>query len=70
MFEMFSDEYVRERDALSRQYEAEISFGRKAGLPEEKIKDLLVEIHGLTPIYAQNLLDCEPITRDDVVLAL
>ena len=60
MFDMFDPRYVEEAERKSDIYENEIDFGRQAGVPEEKIKELLVLRHGLTPVYAQNLLDCCP----------
>ena len=68
MFEMYNAQYVREMDKLSNLYEEDIAFGRDAGLTEEQIKEVLIRRHGLTPVYAQNLLDCEP--SNDAVLAL
>ena len=47
---------------MSRIYESEISFSREAGVPDDKIKELLVRRHGVTPTYAQNLLDDKPST--------
>ena len=67
-FDMYNPEYVKEREQLSRIYESEISFGREAGVPDSKIKELLVYRHGVTPTYAQNLLDDKPSTSTVVVL--
>ena len=33
---------------------------RDVETPEEKIKEILVKRFGITPTYAQNLLDTEP----------
>ena len=68
MFDMYNPEYVKEREQLSRIYESEISFGREAGVPDSKIKELLIRRHGVTPTYAQNLLDDKPSTSTVVAL--
>ena len=58
----------KEREQLSRIYESEISFGREAGVPDSKIKELLVRRHAVTPTYAQNLLNDKPSTSTVVAL--
>ncbi|MBR0168667.1 MAG: hypothetical protein IJQ08_08335 [Synergistaceae bacterium] len=68
MFDMYNPEYVKEMEQLSRIYETEISFGRDAGMPDAKIKEVLIRRHGVTPTYAQNLLDDKPSTS--TVMAL
>ena len=68
MFDMYNPEYVKEMEQLSRIYETEISFGRDAGMPDDKIKEVLIRRHGVTPTYAQNLLDDKPSTS--TVMAL
>lgn len=60
MLEMYDPEVVAEMERKSDIFEAEIAFGRMAGLSDETIRDLLVKRHGLLPEYAQNLLDAEP----------
>ncbi|MBQ6419158.1 MAG: hypothetical protein IJJ91_10870 [Synergistaceae bacterium] len=68
MFDMYNPEYVKEREQLSRLYEEDIAFGREAGVPDAKIKELLIRRHGVTPTYAQNLLDDKPSTSTVVAL--
>ena len=68
MFDMYNPEYVKEREQLSRIYESEIDVLRDVAVPDAKIKELLVRRHGITPTYAQNLLDDKPSTS--TVLAL
>ena len=60
MFDMYNPEYVKEIEPLSRIYESEISFSREAGVP--------VRRHGVTPTYAQNLLDDKPSTSTVIAL--
>lgn len=68
MFDMYNPEYVKEIEPLSRIYESEISFSMEAGVPDDKIKELLVRRHGVTPTYAQNLLDDKPSTSTVIAL--
>ena len=60
MFDMYNPKYVDEREQMSRIYEENIIVLRDVGTPDEKIKEILVKRYGLTPVYAQNLLDCKP----------
>ena len=68
MFDMYNPEYVKEREQLSQIYEFEIATAREFGVEETKIKDFLVKRHGITPTYAQNLLDYEPNTSTIMAL--
>ena len=68
MFDMYNPEYVKEMEQLSRIYEEDIAFGRDAVMPDAKIKEVLIRRHGVTPTYAQNLLDDKPSTS--TVMAL
>ena len=65
---MYNPEYVKEREQLSRLYEEDIAVLRDVAVPDEKIKELLVRRHGITPTYAQNLLDDKPSTSTVVAL--
>ena len=65
---MYNPEYVKEREQLSRIYESEIATARRFGAREEDIRNFLVERHGITPTYAQNLLDDKPSTSTVVAL--
>lgn len=58
----------KESEQLSRIYESEIAVLRDVAVPDEKIKELLVRRHGVTPTYAQNLLDDKPSTSTVVAL--
>ena len=68
MFDMYNPEYVKEREQLSRIYESEIAVLRDVAVPDERIKEILVRRHGVTPTYAQNLLDDKPSTSTVVAL--
>ena len=68
MFDMYNPEYVKEREQLSKLYEEDIATAREFGVEEAKIKDFLVKRHGITPRYAQNLLDYEPDTSTVIAL--
>ena len=68
MFDMYNPEYVKEREQLSRIYEEDIATAREFGIEEAKIKDFLVRRHGVTPTYAQNLLDDKPSTSTVIAL--
>ena len=68
MFDMYNPEYVKEREQLSRIYESEIATARRFGAKEEDIRNFLVERHGVTPTYAQNLLNDKPSTSTVIAL--
>ena len=68
MFDMYNREYVAERERMSNLFDEDIAVLREANVSEEKIKDILVRRHGISPTYAQNLLDDDG--DDDDVLVL
>ena len=60
MFEMYNPKYVEEMERKYEIYMAEIAVLRAAKVPENTILEILVARHGITPTYAQNLLDVKP----------
>ncbi|MBQ9564690.1 MAG: hypothetical protein IJU98_03785 [Synergistaceae bacterium] len=57
MMTMLSPEYIRMAAERTERIKGDISFGRYAGMPDPKIKDLIIRRYDLTPAYAQNFLD-------------
>ena len=68
MFDMYSREYVAERERMSNLFDEDIAMGRAFGIDDEKIRDFLVKRHGISPTYAQNLLDDDGDDEDDVLV--
>ena len=68
MLEMYSPEYVEYAERKTEMILGEIRFARKAGVPDEQIRDLLVSEHNMTPTYAQRCLDYKP--SENTVIAL
>ena len=60
MFEMYNPKYVEEMERKYETYMEDIAFGRALGASDDQIKEELVRRHGITPTYAQNLLDVKP----------
>ena len=60
MFEMYNPKYVEEMEQKYKTYMDQIIALRAAKVPDDKIKETLVSLHGITPTYAQNLLDTKP----------
>ena len=60
MFDMYNPKYVEELEQKYWTYMETIAVLREAGISEEKIKELLIRRYGITPTYAQNLLDTKP----------
>ena len=60
MFDMYNPAYVEEMERKYQIYMENIVFCRSIGVPDEKIKEGLVARFGITPTYAQNLLDTKP----------
>jgi len=68
MLEMYSPKYVDDAERKTEMVMSEIRFARKAGVPDDKIRDLLVSEHNMTPTYAQRCLDYKP--SENTVVAL
>ena len=60
MFEMYNPKYVEEMEQKYKTYMDQITALRAAKVSDERIKETLVSLHGITPTYAQNLLDTKP----------
>ena len=60
MFEMYNPKYEEEMERKYKTYMDQIIALRAAKVPDDKIKETLVSLHGITPTYAQNLLDVKP----------
>lgn len=57
MMTMFTPEYVKLTSERTERIKEAISVLRFAGMPDTKIKDIIVRRYDLTPTYAQNFLD-------------
>ena len=68
MFEMYNPKYIEKAEHKTDIYQAVISAGRRFGASDEEIEKELVENHGVTEIYAENLVKCKRI--NDVVMAV
>ncbi|MBR1707246.1 MAG: hypothetical protein IJ719_00255 [Clostridia bacterium] len=68
MLEMYNPKYVDDAERKTEIVMNEISVLRDVGTSEEKIRDLLVKRHNMTPTYAQRCLDYKP--SSNTVIAL
>ena len=57
MLTMLSPEYVRMASERTQNIKASIGTLRFMKLPEDKIKDVIMQQYDLSPTYAQNFLD-------------
>ncbi|MBR1710773.1 MAG: hypothetical protein IJ719_18435, partial [Clostridia bacterium] len=68
MFDMYNPKYVEEAEHKTEIYQAVISAGRRFGASDEEIEKELVENHGVTVKYAENLVKCK--RTEDAIMAV